>query len=411
MKSKHTNNLGTSKMKVIEDLAWSIAALVIMNGIIQIVIYPVLNRRLGTEQYGNVLYLISVVSIFSTGVGMALSNVRLLRQRRETAGNGDYLLVMLLFFLPSVLALWVMAQEYVGLPDFVLLVLLMAFMTLRYYSDAEYRLSLNYRRYFVYYLILSIGYLLGLLLWDFFPVWMVPFLLGEIACVAFCIKNGKIYHPMRCTSEKKQICRLAIQLAPSYLLYNLVVQMDRIMLRTFIDSSSVTIYYVASLLGKVIALLVGPLNSIIVSYTTKASSKLHVKTILVTVCSFLLLSAMLFCAVCFISPYVIRLLYGDIYDAVMEISIWANLSQIVCFSASLILTLLLTIAPVYWQMIIQASYALIFFTFGYVGIQLNELHGFVYMTLLANIIRLVLTFIILIIYALKMNPERKGHLK
>ena len=120
---------------------------------------------------------------------------------------------------------------------------------------------------------------------------------------------------------------------------------------------------------------------------------------------------MLFCAVCFISPYVIRLLYGDIYDAVMEISIWANLSQIVCFSASLILTLLLTIAPVYWQMIIQASYALIFFTFGYVGIQLNELHGFVYMTLLANIIRLVLTFIILIIYALKMNPERKGHLK
>lgn len=397
----------SKSMKIAGDLLWSILALTVMNGVIQIIVYPMLNRKLGTEQYGNVLYLVSVASIFSAGIGLGLNNARLLRQKEERAGNAEYFAVMAMLLLPSLLITWFVTKSYVTPGGFLMLAVLTAFMTLRYYSDVEYRLSLNYKGYFVYYVFLSLGYGLGLLLWNVVPVWGVVFLLGETACVAYCAAKGSVYRPMQYKGQLQGVAKLAFQLVPSYVLYNLVIQMDRIMLRTLVDSSAVTIYYVASLLGKVIALLVGPLNSIIISYLTKSETKLNARKAILLSAAFLGCSAAAFAAICVATPLVVRLLYPDIYVQVMELAFWANLGQVICFSASLVLTVLLTIAPAYWQMIIQSVYAVVFLAGGYLGVQLGALKGFVFGTLLANVIRLAGTFAILMIYALKKNPERE----
>ena len=55
------------------DFIFSVLALVIYNGVLQLVIYPGLETRVGAEAFGTVLYLISFVSIMGAGFGTAAS--------------------------------------------------------------------------------------------------------------------------------------------------------------------------------------------------------------------------------------------------------------------------------------------------------------------------------------------------
>ena len=384
--------------KVVSDLVWSIAALAFMNGMIQIVIYPQLNRLLGTEGYGDMLYLMSIATLFGAGIGCAVNNARMLHQLENTAGNVDYLLSLLSYFAAACVVSYFFVRKYLSLWQLPVFALLMLMITLRYYSDVEYRLRLNYKRYFVYYAILSVGYLVGLLLGKAGAGWMPVFLLGEIACVLFCAWTGKIYRPFTYGHQFMLVERQTAHLMLSYLLYNAVIQMDRVMLRTVMDSSAVTVYYVASLLGKIIALLVGPLNSIIISYLTRMRTKITTRTAMLLTGGTMLCGAAFYLVLLVASPIVIKWLYPDIYAEVMQITAMANLGQIACFIGSLELTILLTVAPGYWQLVIQGAYAAMFVAGGLIGVYLNGLQGFVYGTLAASICRLALSFFLLLHY-------------
>lgn len=392
--------------KAVTDLIWSIGALALMNGTIQILIYPALNRRMGTDEYGDMLFLLGVATIFGAGIGSALNNGRLLRQLHEKAGNLDYLLSLLSYSIPAALIVGTVAWKYLAPVQSVFLALLTIFISLRYYSDVEYRLGLNYRGYFFYYMILSAGYLAGVMLWDFVPSWIFVMILGEGACLAFCIYGGHIYHPLRGNHRFKEIECCTIQLVGSYLLYNAVVQLDRVLLKMALDSSAVTIFYVASILGKVIALLVGPLNAILVSYLTRWGKKIPTKMVMVFTGGIVLCTGLVYLAVSIVTPFVVQWLYPDIYLQVMQYAGGANLGQILCFAGSLELTLLLTMAPARWQLIIQGGYAALFAAGGLLGVKVAGLSGFVWATVIAGAVRFIAAFVMIIFYSNVLNRAR-----
>ena len=385
--------------KALTDLVWSIAALVLMNGTIQILVYPRLNRALGTEAYGDMLFLVGLATIFGAGIGCAMNNGRLLRQRHESAGNLDYLLSLLSYALPACLAVGAVAWRVLTPAQAVLAAVLTLAITLRYYSDVEYRLSLNYKRYFVYYALLSAGYLAGVLLWETVPSWLFVLLLGECACVCFCMVTGGIYHPMTGSRRFADIERCTAQLMLSYLLYNAVVQMDRVLLRVAMDSSAVTVFYVASILGKVIALLVGPLNAVLVSYLTRWERRLDSRLTLLFTGGIVLCTGLFYLAISLVTPFVVRWLYPDLCTQVLQYAPIANLGQILCFAGSLELTLLLTLAPARWQLAVQGGYALVFMAGGLAGVQAAGLSGFVWATAAAGALRFAVAFALLLYYA------------
>lgn len=59
--------------RVFADSIWSISGLLLMNIIAQFLVYPIWNQRLGNEQYGNVLYMISLMNIFSISIGSGIN--------------------------------------------------------------------------------------------------------------------------------------------------------------------------------------------------------------------------------------------------------------------------------------------------------------------------------------------------
>ena len=387
--------------KISGDLLWSIAAVCLMNGAIQVLIYPQLHRWLGTEKYGDMLFLISIVALFSSGIGLALNNTRLILSKEYAVGNSEYLLWMALYLIPATGITIFFAKQYFAMLPLSCTVFLLWLMTLRYYCDVEYRLSLRYRSYFVFYLILTLGYTVGLALYRVTGSWINTLTLGELSCVLFCAIRGSVFYPLKRPVSFWRVGRTAISLVVANILYSAVIQLDRILLRSLLGSREVTVFYVASLLGKVIALIVGPLNAIIISYLSRSEGKLSRRQAMQTIGIFLAVGMLFYGMVSVASPLVIRTLYPEIYDEVMPFTMLANLGQVLCFVGSLELTLLLTIAPPWWQTVIQSVYVLVFLGGGVIGVQMGGLSGFVFATVVAGVLRMGMTIVVMLRYLAK----------
>ena len=68
-----------------------------MNGVLQLLIYPLFNRILGSDTLGNLLYIMGLVAILCPSVGQALNTSRLVARREYEVTNGDYNCLLLLF--------------------------------------------------------------------------------------------------------------------------------------------------------------------------------------------------------------------------------------------------------------------------------------------------------------------------
>lgn len=65
------------------DSIWSIAGIVLMNAVAQLVVYPQWNKALGNEEYGNILYMLSLMNIAAASMGTACTSSRMKHSASE----------------------------------------------------------------------------------------------------------------------------------------------------------------------------------------------------------------------------------------------------------------------------------------------------------------------------------------
>ena len=70
---------------------------------------------------------------------------------------------------------------------------LFMFTVFRYYGDVEYRLNLNYQRYFIYYLLIGLGYLAGFGVYYVTGQWVWIYLIGEGGSPCLCGTDRKYF--------------------------------------------------------------------------------------------------------------------------------------------------------------------------------------------------------------------------
>ena len=90
---------------------------------------------------------------------------RMKASTRHETKNGDYnrflVFTALLCAIVTVVAICVKKDTAGALP--ISIGVLIFVTTVRYYADVEYRLSLNYRGFFFYYLFIAVGYAIGII--------------------------------------------------------------------------------------------------------------------------------------------------------------------------------------------------------------------------------------------------------
>lgn len=392
------------KTRIAGDLFYSISAVLIMNGVLQLFVYPQLNKKLGADGLGDVLYLLGIIAIVSSSIGAASNNTRLVIRNKHSVTNGDFLLVMVILSLLGVLIGFLSVRAFVGSAfELVGFLVLLVFTAFRYYCDVEFRLLLNYKRYFIYYLFLTIGYCLGVLGYYFgLERWFFVFLLGESAAIFFVITRGTILTKQLNLSQFKNVAvKNTAILAVSYLLFNSIQNIDRIILQNIVGSQAVSEYYVASLLGKTLAMLTVPLNSVIISYITNAKTKITKTQFAKMSGVVVLISAVFFVACCIFAPVFIKIFYPNLVEATKGLTVIANLAQIFCFASTIFLTVVLTIASEKMQFFIQLLFALLFVAVSIPMTLSNGVYGFAVAAVFANAFRFVLVIVIGLIKAPK----------
>ena len=80
---------------LLTDSMWSIAGLMLMNVVVQFLVYPVWNNHLGSEEYGNILYLISIMNIIAISVGSACNYARMTESATKDTWNINYNIILM----------------------------------------------------------------------------------------------------------------------------------------------------------------------------------------------------------------------------------------------------------------------------------------------------------------------------
>lgn len=381
--------------KMTTDLVYSVAAVGLMNVIVQFIVYPIINGRVGEASFGDMLFFLGIVNVLSPSFGIAVNNTRLLLNERDKSKNGDYITVLVLFsIISAVIGCGVSIYRKISPVHAVLFIYIIIITMLRNYTCVEFRLKLNYKRQFIFYLILSIGYVVGMVPMMLTNNWQIVFILGETAAVAFVVLKGDIYSKIRETSEKKvEVVKNSFTLSLNYLITNLMLNLDRMVLLNFVGSEAVSQYYVLSLMGKTISIISGPLNGILIGYLTKDGKKIDRKGfikaggILVGVGAFFLIA----CSIA--TPIFIKIMYPNLYTDVVDMNLIVNLSQIIYFLTGILVVIVLTVSTAKKVLRNQIIYSAVFIVLSVVMTNASGLYGFAIAAVISNTLYFVLMFI------------------
>lgn len=387
---------GMDMKNKIKDLLFSVSGIVLMNVVLQFLLYPSIERKLGAEAYGVALTLIAVISITSNSVGSAANYSRLVSEKTLHPKNGEYTLFLLTGGLVSV-AVGLIVLWKVGLftaANAIFYALLTFVSAFRYYSDAEFKLKGNTLRYFAFYFFISLGYVLGLAVAKWTGNWMTGILTGEVFAVLYAMIRSGIYKkPFVCSPKAKEVWKSNALLLCSNLFDNLTLNADRIVLLAFLGGEAVSTYYVASLFGKVVALLTVPVNALLIGYLVRSDAALTKKlwTIFTAVATGIGLLAF---GGCLLGSWIILpILYKNLSAAALKIAVPAVGSQILFFVSGVLLIVVLRYAGEKKQFLLNLVYGVAFFLLTVLGTWKGGLSGFLWASVGANALRYLLVVI------------------
>jgi len=393
--------------RISRDFILSILAIVIYNGVLQLVIYPGLNARMGAEAFGTVLYYISAVSIMGAGFGTSASYSRIVARKERVEANGDYnafLGIVAIICVPVSAGIAVLVSGLVQgssensgfIGTTAGLFVLMVLTVIRYYCDVEYRMNIRFADYFLFFTFVAAGYVLGLFIFDRFGGWLFVLLLGEAFGIIYTIIRGSVLRPPffeRSTAFDANL-KAVFYISFGNLISALILNADRIFLRIFTGAEEVTIYYVAGLLGKIVALVTTPLNGMIISYLAGYKIRLDKRKFLLSSTLLLVVTAVL-TAVCTAASYVfVKLMYPDVYAQAKEYFLVAALGQLLYFLSGTLMVVVLSFSDEKLQMIINCIYAAAF-ALVVIPMSVNMgISGMAYGLVMVNFLRFLVTFIL-----------------
>lgn len=396
------------KKKILGNTFYTIAGALVLNGVLQLLVYPKLNTDMGTEGYGRVLYVMAFVNILGPSIGQALNNSRLVLRRDRDVKNGDYDTILLLFSAIGIAISLPMASGSIeGTGGMLLAALLILVTVFRYYGDVEYRLSLNYRNYFFYYALCGIGYAAGYLLYRITGIWYLIFLTGEIASLAFVALTGGVF---RSFFQRSAFFAMALQrgslLVLSYFINNLTLNIDRIFLQNTLGSKAVSVYYVVSLIGKTLVLFIAPINTIIISYLTREKKRMDRRHFLLFSGAGLLAGAVFFLLCEIATPIFIRLFYPTLAEASKGLVTVVNLTQILAMLSAYLFIIVLTFTSEKWQLGLQAAHLGVLLVLITWMTPKGGLLGFSLAVLIANTLRVVVVLLLGIVKSKEQKNDR-----
>lgn len=367
--------------KMTGDFVLNFLASAVVTGVMQIILYPLINYCVGSVEYGSFLTIIGLVNTISAVIGTTLNNMRLIHENTYNSKGlkGDFNLLLVFLSVLSFIGVSVVFPFVfdLGILKALCISLLIVLMAVRNYWMVAYRIVIDYKRILFANISLVIGYLLGCLCFFFTNEWIIPFIFGEILCLLYMTKTSSLYkEPFIFTEMKEKMCKDFCVLGLATLSANLLIYLDRLLLYPLMGGEAVTSYTIASLGGKYLGIIATPIASVLLSYYSQADFRMTRKKFWWITGGISFFSFACLIIIVPLAPFLAKLLYPGSYADAVNIMFLANLGGILGVISNFIQPAVLIFAPTKWQIIKEGVYGIIYIGLGTILLNNYGLQGF-----------------------------------
>ena len=381
------------------DVALNIVSSAIPIAVLQLVILPTIASATSSEKNGQIVTLISFLTLAAEPFGFALNNTKLLVNETYTMeksrGDFNYLLLISIPLNAIIIIIGTIYYAPDGGAVFVFMMLLTStIILLQRYFMVFFRLTLNYRRILLDSFFLCTGYLIGLLLFNTSRDWILVYASGSIFSLSQTLWHNKLLKgPIRRTPFFKNILKKNSILLFVEFMNSIVKYADRLILYPLLGGVAVSIYYSATIISKLISLAVTPLSTVILSYFSKMES-LKRRTFYVMLSVGLTVGAVCYIFCVLIAESILNWLYPKWAAESMQLVYITTACAVVGAVNNIVRPAVLKFRNISWQLLLGGADTVLYIELAYTFFLIGGLKGFCIGLLINAIIQLFLRVVI-----------------
>lgn len=393
--------MNISKKKIVFDLVLNMIATAVPIAILQLVIYPLISQDVTVEGYGMMVTVISLLTVISNTLGNTLNNIRLLNdgkyKKKRIVGDFNQLLLR-----ESIISLIIVGSfsivlfRQISLIEFLMIEVIGMLMVFHSYFIVDFRLKLDYNAIVWNNVQLALGYFVGYLTFFLTGIWELVYLFGYGFSLIYIFRKTKLWRePLLKTIYWHEILKDTFLLLISGVLGSLLNYSDKIIIYPMIGAEAVTIYYIATLLGKLVSMVIGPINSVMLSYIVKLK-QISNKILTLILCSAVMIAVVGYIICLTFGEVVLKYIYPQHFSEVVKYMPITSATAMIMMLISVLYPFVLKFCKMKWQVIIDATSLICYVCLGVAFYQFYGLHGFCIGVLAAFLIKFFIMFIIFI---------------
>lgn len=371
--------------------------------LLQLIILPLLSKKMNSDHYGLLVTILSLLNLIPATMGNALNNIRLLYNNKygypNSIGDFNNILVRQLFIVlisTGIICGFYIVDSYnitFTAIHIALTILLSGMWFFREYGIVHFLVNLDYRSVLVNNILLAFGYITGYLAFLMIGVWEIIYIAGYIFSLTHILINTNlIKEGVKKTSLINTIRRENIIYLISCIIYKMVSFADKLLLYPILGGGLVSIYYVSSLSGKVINMIITPVSSVVLSYVAKGtqSQKSFKKMLL----GGIVMSAIGYVLCVLFSKPILFLLYPEYASEAMKYIYVTTGTIAFGVLISLINPYVLKKKSMKYQLIINSSTLAVYIIISMSLLKVYGLMGFCIGALVTNIFKFILMLVV-----------------
>ena len=279
---------------------------------------------------------------------------------------------------------------------------------LKAYIEVGFRIRLNYRSILINGLLQGTGFLLGMIIFNITGAWQFVFLFGFLFSMTYsAVRTGLLKEPCVRTEFYHKVSRESIQYTFATFSNSLMSYADKMVLYPLMGGHAVSVYYTATILGKIVSMLTGPITSVVLSYISKWNQKNR------NIFSKVLLSGMVLAVLGYfitlsISRPVLALLFPQWVQEVMQLLPLTTATIVIQTLNAFLNPFVLKFYDIKWQIVINMSSAIVYFLGALALWYFYGITGFCIGTICGQIVK---TLIIIILHLFNRKAQKNDEIQ
>ena len=365
----------------------------------QIIVLPILAKHLDESTFANCIIFVTILNIFSLILGYDVGNTKLVLnyQYKILDIKGDFKRILLMSMPVCIMASFV-ASLFLA-KDFkskIILICTILLANVKNYIIAEYRQKKDFKKIYFQNLIYFIFICIGIPLFFITKLYLIPFLSAETASLVYSLrKSNFINETLKKTSEFNNSFLTYIKISSTSLISNLSSYLDRFLIYPILGPMAVNIYFSASVMSKIGALIVNPVSAVILAWLSNEGNSKRNKIVFYSFMFAIPVTLIFWVANIILSVFALRLLYSQYFNKALSIVIYVSLSSAFAYSGLLIKTIILRYGKITNLLLSYITYLVIFAALGILLSIKYKLLGFAIASCVAGFIQWVLLLFML----------------